>query len=46
MAGGQPAGGPDVAPLVVDMEEISLAGSTLLATTVSPGAVLNLESVG
>ncbi len=38
--------GRDVALVLVDLEEISLAGSTHLATTVTPGAVLNLESVG
>lgn len=36
----------DVAVVLVDLEEISLAGSTHLATTVTPGAVPNLESVG
>lgn len=36
----------DVALVLVDLEEISLAGSTHLAKTVTPGAVLNLESVG
>jgi len=36
----------DVALVLVDLEEISLAGSTHLAATVTPGAVLNLESVG
>ena len=38
--------GRDVALVLVDLEEISLAGSTHLAKTVTPGAVLNLESVG
>ena len=38
--------GGDVPLVLVDLEEISLAGSTHLATTVTPGAVLNLESVG
>lgn len=40
------AGGRDVALVLVDLEEISLAGSAHLARTVTPGAVLNLESVG
>ncbi len=36
----------DVALVLVDLEEISLAGSAHLAKTATPGAVLNLESVG
>lgn len=39
-------GDRDVALVLVDLEEISLAGSTHLAKTATPGAVLNLESVG
>ena len=51
LGGGQPSEaspevGPDVALVLVDLEEISLAGSTHLAKTVTPGVVLNLESVG
>lgn len=41
------ASGPrDVALALVDLEEITMGGSTHLARTVTPGAVLNLESVG
>jgi len=36
----------DVALALVDLEEITMGGSTHLARTVTPGAVLNLESVG
>lgn len=39
-------GDRDVALVLVDLEEISLAGSAHLAKTATPGAVLNLESVG
>ena len=41
-----PSGRRDVALALVDLEEITMGGSTHLARTVTPGAVLNLESVG
>jgi len=42
-----PASGPrNVALILADLEEISMAGSHHLARTLTPGAVLNLESVG
>lgn len=41
-----PSGARDVALALVDLEEITMGGSVHLARTVTPGAVLNLESVG
>jgi len=41
-----PSGRRDVALVLVDLEEITMGGSTHLARSVSPGAVLNLASVG
>ncbi len=41
-----PSGRRDVALVLVDLEEITMGGSTDLARSVTPGAVLNLESVG